>query len=472
MANLTTRNRILAGNLKSTNLKNADNNFNEIWTKWSTKLDVAPDGTNNLIVENKINDVYLPDYLLGQLLYGGTVNSSSVATVTDAFKSRYGILEDTVTLSSSNSATYEGSYFIADDSCTNTTVAGVTDVNTGDWIISNGSAWTKIDNTDAVRTVNGQTGNVTTYKGAWAASTAYHAGDQVLGGDGILYTVAQDHTSDSTTNVVTNTTYYTPSISAALTSKLNGIAAGAQVNVLEGVQVNGTDLGITGKKVNIPLANGATAGVVTGSTSGTQGAIAAHVVNGVVYYDDTTYEVFNTSTAGLVPAAGSAGANYFLCADGTFKQVEIPDVPEYTLGTNTNASQGAVQLSKDDAAVGIVNLLGAGIAHVSSDNAGNVTITVDTADIPSSITISDVQVTSENEAWTTVTVDGTQYAAYPMTTGQKVIKVFQSVSVTIGDGTAANNLVELDAPVVSANSIDYVLVETAMAMTVRVISFE
>lgn len=471
MANLTTRNRILAGNLKATNLKNADNNFNEIWTKWSTKLDVAPDGTNNLIVSNKINDVYLPDYLLGQLLYGGTVNSASVATITDAFKSRYGILEDTVTLASGNSATYEGSYFIADDSCTNATVAGVADVNTGDWIISNGSKWTKIDNTDAVRTVNGQTGNVETYKGAWATGTQYYAGDQVLGSDGILYTVAQNHTS-SAENTVTNTTYYTPSISAALTTKLNGIAAGAQVNVLEGVQVNGTDLQITGKKVNVPLANGATAGVVTGSTSGTQGAIAAHVVNGVVYYDDTTYEVFNASTAGLVPAAGAAGANYFLCADGTFKQVEIPDVPEYTLGTNTNASQGAVQLSKDGAAAGIVNLLGAGIAHVSSDNAGNVTITVDTADIPSSITISDVQVTSENGSWTTVTVDGTQYQAFPLATGQKVIKVFQSVSVTIGAGPAANNLVELDAPVVSTNSVDYVLVETKMAMTVRVISFE
>lgn len=34
-------------------------------------------------------------------------------------------------------------------------------------------------------------------------------------------------------------------------TKLNGIASGAQVNVLEGVQVNGTDLTITNKKVNV-----------------------------------------------------------------------------------------------------------------------------------------------------------------------------------------------------------------------------
>ena len=34
---------------------------------------------------------------------------------------------------------------------------------------------------------------------------------------------------------------------------MSGIASGAQVNVLEGVQVDGTDLTITNKKVNVDL---------------------------------------------------------------------------------------------------------------------------------------------------------------------------------------------------------------------------
>ncbi len=38
-------------------------------------------------------------------------------------------------------------------------------------------------------------------------------------------------------------------------TKLSGIAAGAQVNVLEGVRVNGTDLPITNKKVNVTVPN-------------------------------------------------------------------------------------------------------------------------------------------------------------------------------------------------------------------------
>ena len=38
-----------------------------------------------------------------------------------------------------------------------------------------------------------------------------------------------------------------------LKTKLEGISAGAQVNVIEGVQVNGTDLTISGKKVNVTV---------------------------------------------------------------------------------------------------------------------------------------------------------------------------------------------------------------------------
>ena len=50
----------------------------------------------------------------------------------------------------------------------------------------------------------------------------------------------------------------TEDFTSAEKTKLAGIATGAQVNVLEGVQVNGTDLAITNKKVNIDLSNYAT----------------------------------------------------------------------------------------------------------------------------------------------------------------------------------------------------------------------
>lgn len=50
-----------------------------------------------------------------------------------------------------------------------------------------------------------------------------------------------------------NGTEYELGMSSAERAKLEAIEAGAQVNKLEGVQVNGTDLSISGKKVNIDL---------------------------------------------------------------------------------------------------------------------------------------------------------------------------------------------------------------------------
>lgn len=52
-------------------------------------------------------------------------------------------------------------------------------------------------------------------------------------------------------------------LSAVEATKLNGIDEGAQVNVLEAVAIDGIDLAIENKKVNIPLATTTTAGVLS-----------------------------------------------------------------------------------------------------------------------------------------------------------------------------------------------------------------
>lgn len=52
-------------------------------------------------------------------------------------------------------------------------------------------------------------------------------------------------------------------LSATEATKLAGIADGAQVNVLEAVAIDGVDLTIEGKKVNIPLATTTTAGALS-----------------------------------------------------------------------------------------------------------------------------------------------------------------------------------------------------------------
>lgn len=104
-----------------------------------------------------------PDAIMGQLLFGGTVIQSGcvIATLTDNIKAKLGISTSTVVLTN-DTGTYgyekfEGVYFIA---LANFTFASL-DFETGDWLISIGPAWKKVDNTDAVTSVAGKTGAVT-----------------------------------------------------------------------------------------------------------------------------------------------------------------------------------------------------------------------------------------------------------------------------------------------------------------------
>ena len=65
-------------------------------------------------------------------------------------------------------------------------------------------------------------------------------------------------------NWITNSRDTVPGLLSVVdATKLSGIESGAQVNVLEAVSINGTDLAIEGKKVNIPLATTTSAGALS-----------------------------------------------------------------------------------------------------------------------------------------------------------------------------------------------------------------
>ena len=81
----------------------------------------------------KIPTSLIPDSLLGQLEYQGTRDMSTALPAA--------------------SAANKGFYYV-------TTTAGNGYV-TGDWAVSNGTSWDKVDNTDAVQSVAGRTGAVT-----------------------------------------------------------------------------------------------------------------------------------------------------------------------------------------------------------------------------------------------------------------------------------------------------------------------
>lgn len=104
------------------------------------KLAAKPDGSTPLITANgKIASSYLPDSSLGQLNYIGTFTTALPTEVTDGSEKRN---------------VRKGDYAIAGEG------VSVSGYETGDWAVCNGTSWDKIDNTDAVQSVNGKTGAV------------------------------------------------------------------------------------------------------------------------------------------------------------------------------------------------------------------------------------------------------------------------------------------------------------------------
>ena len=123
----------------------------------STKQDKAPDGVHNLIDDSGVVDPqYLPDYLLGACIYAGNVGSGAVATLTTAAQHKLGTTSQSITLTNDTTAitgyaANEGLYYIATADFTFASI----ELKTGDWLISLGTKWSKVKNTDAVTGVKG-----------------------------------------------------------------------------------------------------------------------------------------------------------------------------------------------------------------------------------------------------------------------------------------------------------------------------
>lgn len=130
----------------------------------------------------------------------------------------------------------------------------------------------------------------------------------------------------------------TEDFTSALKTKLEGIATGAQVNVLEGVKLNNTALSISGKAVNIPVFGGANA-----SSNGTVGAVPAPTKGNQDKYlkadgswssppdNNTTYTITQDGTnPNKITLSGS---------DGTNVEITLP-----SLQTATSSTLGGIKI--------------------------------------------------------------------------------------------------------------------------------
>ena len=151
----------------------------------STKDAGVANGVATLDGSGTVPISQLPDAVLGALSYQGTWNAST----------------NTPTLTSSVGT--KGYYYVV-NVAGSTNLNGITDWAIGDWAVYNGSAWQKVDNTDAVTSVNGYTGTVNlTYTdvGAFPATSTTGTGNVVLATG-----ATQAHPTISDYEVFTSTT--------------------------------------------------------------------------------------------------------------------------------------------------------------------------------------------------------------------------------------------------------------------------
>jgi hypothetical protein len=148
----------------------------------STKDAGAANGVATLDAGGKVPVSELPAAVLGALSYQGTWDAST----------------NTPTLTSSVGT--KGYYYVV-NVAGNTNLNGITDWLVGDWAVYNGTVWQKVDNTETVTSVNGQTGAVVLTTTDIAEGTNLYYTDvraraSNSAGTGISY--------DSATGVITN----------------------------------------------------------------------------------------------------------------------------------------------------------------------------------------------------------------------------------------------------------------------------
>jgi hypothetical protein len=160
---------------------NADHTVTGLGTAAELNAGVA-NGVATLDSGGKVPVSELPAAVLGALSYQGTWNAST----------------NTPTLTSGTGT--KGYYYVV-SVAGNTNLDGITDWLVGDWAVFNGTVWQKVDNTDAVTSVNGLTGTVvlTTTNVAEGTNLYYtdaRARAALSAGTGISY--------NNTTGVITN----------------------------------------------------------------------------------------------------------------------------------------------------------------------------------------------------------------------------------------------------------------------------
>jgi hypothetical protein len=256
--------------------------------------------------------------IAGGLSYSGTWNAST----------------NTPTLASSTGT--NGYYYIV-ATAGSTNLNGITDWQIGDWLMYNGTVWQKIDQSNTVTSVNGQTGDVSVGTVTSIASSA-GTGISITGspittsGTLNITNTAPDQTVVLTggTGISTSGTYPSFTITNSSPDRTVAISSGTGISVTgtypnftvtnTNLSSGGTVTSVSGTTGSITSTGGTTpildltSGVVTAGTTGSSTLIPVVTV-------DTYGRVTNITTAsnpqGTVTSVGGTGTVSGISLSGT-----------------------------------------------------------------------------------------------------------------------------------------------------------
>ena len=272
----------------------------------------------------------LPTAIQGALNYQGVWNAST----------------NTPTLSSGVGTK---GYFYVVDVAGSTNLDGITSWNIGDWAVFNGTVWQKIDNTDAVASVNGYTGIVVLgYADVGAPSTS---GTNATG----TWNISISGNAATVTNgVYTNGSYADPTwLTSLATTKLSGTVAVANGGTNLSSYTVGDILWASGATTLSKLGIGSNTYIMTSSGAAPQWSNptgitvgnATNAVNATNATNATTATNIASGTAGALPYNTGAGATTFLSLGASgYVLTAGASAPQYvaqstlSVGSATNAT--------------------------------------------------------------------------------------------------------------------------------------
>lgn len=280
------------------------------------------DGICGLDSGGKVAVAQLPSAVLGGVQYQGTWNATTNSPAL------------------SNGSGSNGYYYRVATAGT-TSLDGIAEWAIGDWVVSNGTVWQKIDNTDAVTSVNGYTGAVSLVKNDVGLGSVENTALSTWAG---------------TTNITTLGTIATGVWSGTAVAVASGgtgatTAADARTNLGLGTMATAEAADY------LPLAGGTMTGPITGTSetvqfrNGTSAQIFEHFYS---YTDGSNYQgvrLSHTSTtvvlAVLTAGTGGDNINVVVQPAGTgYFSLQLPD--STAAGGNARGAQSVdLQVIRD-----------------------------------------------------------------------------------------------------------------------------